>query len=85
VIVTDNRRAALENLEQFAPALTSEQRAEVPGFLIGTPQQIAEKLPTEPEAIRIQLRQRPRSQHGRLGAGDRTAEMNRLSRLVRRP
>uniref|UniRef100_UPI003F490F1D LLM class F420-dependent oxidoreductase n=1 Tax=Nonomuraea sp. CA-252377 TaxID=3240003 RepID=UPI003F490F1D len=44
VIVTNDRRSGLEKVEQFAPHLSLEERAEVPGLLVGTVQEIADKL-----------------------------------------
>lgn len=44
VMVTGERRAALEQLQRFAPALSVEERGEVPGFLVGTAEQIADKI-----------------------------------------
>lgn len=44
VVVTGDRRGALEEFRQYAPALTDEQLAEVPTLLVGTAGQIAEQL-----------------------------------------
>ncbi|MCF6473187.1 TIGR03621 family F420-dependent LLM class oxidoreductase [Nonomuraea sp. MG754425] len=44
VIVTAARRAALERLQHLAPSLSIAERGEVPGFLVGTSEQIVDKL-----------------------------------------
>ncbi|MDP4505315.1 TIGR03621 family F420-dependent LLM class oxidoreductase [Nonomuraea turcica] len=44
VMVTSARRTALERLQHLAPSLSIEERGEVPGFLVGTAEQIADKL-----------------------------------------
>ncbi|MDP4511771.1 TIGR03621 family F420-dependent LLM class oxidoreductase [Nonomuraea turcica] len=44
VMVTGERRAALEQLQRFAPSLSMEERGQVPGFLVGTAEQIADKV-----------------------------------------
>ncbi|MEO3892228.1 TIGR03621 family F420-dependent LLM class oxidoreductase [Nonomuraea sp. B5E05] len=44
VVITNDSRAALEKAAPFAPHLSIEERAEVPSLLVGTAQQIADKL-----------------------------------------
>ncbi|MEV4262442.1 TIGR03621 family F420-dependent LLM class oxidoreductase [Kribbella sp. NPDC049584] len=44
IVVTDNYRAGLEKLAHFAPELSPEDLAAVPGLLVGTAVQIADKL-----------------------------------------
>ncbi|TDD15015.1 TIGR03621 family F420-dependent LLM class oxidoreductase [Nonomuraea diastatica] len=44
VVVTTARRQALDRLRTLAPSLTAEERGHVPGFLVGTPAQIAEQI-----------------------------------------
>lgn len=44
VALTTERHATLDGLAQLAPSLSIEERAEVPGLLVGTAQQIADKL-----------------------------------------
>ncbi|MGH3675712.1 MAG: TIGR03621 family F420-dependent LLM class oxidoreductase [Mycobacterium sp.] len=44
VAVTTERHAALDALQYLAPSLSIEERAEVPGLLVGTAQQIADKI-----------------------------------------
>ncbi|GAA4913411.1 putative F420-dependent oxidoreductase [Nonomuraea thailandensis] len=44
VVVTNARRQALDRLSALAPSLTAEERGQVPGFLVGTPAQIAEQI-----------------------------------------
>jgi probable F420-dependent oxidoreductase len=44
VALTTERHATLESVQYLAPSLTVEERAEVPGLLVGTAQQIADKL-----------------------------------------
>jgi probable F420-dependent oxidoreductase len=51
VAVTDNRKATLEKLADFAPDLSLEERAEIPGLLVGTAQQIADKLKKNHERL----------------------------------
>ncbi|MCF6475403.1 TIGR03621 family F420-dependent LLM class oxidoreductase [Nonomuraea sp. MG754425] len=44
VIVTRDRRAALAKLQDFAPDVPQDELGDVLGFLVGTPEQIADKL-----------------------------------------
>jgi probable F420-dependent oxidoreductase len=44
VAVTTKRHATLDSLQHLAPSLSIEERAEVPGLLVGTAEQIADKL-----------------------------------------
>jgi alkanesulfonate monooxygenase SsuD/methylene tetrahydromethanopterin reductase-like flavin-dependent oxidoreductase (luciferase family) len=44
VALTTKRRAMLEALQHIAPSLSIEERGDVPGLLVGTAQQIADKL-----------------------------------------
>jgi hypothetical protein len=42
--VTTERHATLDSLQHLAPSLSIEERETVPGLLVGTAQQIADKL-----------------------------------------
>ncbi|MGH3389165.1 MAG: LLM class F420-dependent oxidoreductase [Actinomadura sp.] len=44
VVATDDRRAAAERLQPYAPDMTPEQLLELPTLLIGTPEEMAEQL-----------------------------------------
>jgi alkanesulfonate monooxygenase SsuD/methylene tetrahydromethanopterin reductase-like flavin-dependent oxidoreductase (luciferase family) len=44
VAVTTERHATLEMLQHLAPSLSIEERETVPGLLVGTAQQIADKI-----------------------------------------
>jgi hypothetical protein len=44
VAVTAERHATLDSLQHLAPSLSIEERAEVPGLLVGTAQQILDKI-----------------------------------------
>ncbi|NJP94819.1 TIGR03621 family F420-dependent LLM class oxidoreductase [Nonomuraea sp. FMUSA5-5] len=44
VVITNERRAALEKLAHFAPGLSVEERAEMPSLMVGTARQIADKI-----------------------------------------
>ncbi|KAB8194032.1 TIGR03621 family F420-dependent LLM class oxidoreductase [Nonomuraea phyllanthi] len=44
VVITNDRRGALERLAHHAPQLSVEERGEVPSLLVGTREQIADQL-----------------------------------------
>jgi probable F420-dependent oxidoreductase len=44
VAVTTQRRATLDGLNHLAPSLSVDERADVPGLLVGTARQIADKI-----------------------------------------
>jgi probable F420-dependent oxidoreductase len=44
VVITDDRRSVLEQLQRYGPTLSIEELGELPTLLVGTPEQIAEQL-----------------------------------------